>query len=274
MEYETYAAALIAHPEACVCIHKSSGEFFVMPSRAGTYLGDDCEFANPADHCSTLAEFLAAGYLLSNSDRILTAAGVVIVSDAFMFNRKNHKRKGDKNRFILSAAAIGGASKIPEVSEMKEIDWSKMPEGATHYGIHGCDNLIFIKKDRLVHLVFRDGNWSLSPFNHHDWIEPIPALCTEYVKIEDDGAFPVWDLKPMLESGVLYSKRSDGLYRQYKHSSSLVRDFLDYGVYRKTVAPVDERQEFIDAVYAALPKDEFCLDVIGCLFDAGFRKPE
>lgn len=68
------------------------------------------------------------------------------------------------------------------MTDLTKIDWSKMPEGATHYGIHGCDDLVFIKMDGLAHFVFKDENWSLSPFNHHDWIKPVPPVRTVYVK--------------------------------------------------------------------------------------------
>jgi hypothetical protein len=54
-----------------------------------------------------------------------------------------------------------------------ETEKHNIPEGATHYGIYGCDTDVYFKEDNGVFLQWHHENWSLSKFAHHKWVKPI-----------------------------------------------------------------------------------------------------
>ncbi len=109
--YNTYPEAQIDNHEAV--IYEFEGKFSLFKGVGSV----EC---NPSDHCSTLADFLAAGYELVRDDWVLGLDGnaSTVTSPTFM----NIRLEDDKNRFILSAKALNGGSKIPEKkeSEVKE----------------------------------------------------------------------------------------------------------------------------------------------------------
>ncbi|AUR84293.1 hypothetical protein NVP1052A_64 [Vibrio phage 1.052.A._10N.286.46.C3] len=126
--YNTYAEAKIANPE-CVAIYKNedANEFSVsMKTGELTITPGRWELCNPADHCSTLAEFLDAGYELVDGDYYLANGNVrPIGRGGINVKDSNSPRSCDHSIHILSAVAIGGGSKIPEnkVSEVTNIDF-------------------------------------------------------------------------------------------------------------------------------------------------------
>ncbi|AUR94705.1 hypothetical protein NVP1197A_67 [Vibrio phage 1.197.A._10N.286.54.F2] len=60
-----------------------------------------------------------------------------------------------------------------------ETEKGNIPEGATHYGIYGCDTEVYFKKDNGVFLQWQHENWNLSSFAHHKWVKPIPQTNIE-----------------------------------------------------------------------------------------------
>lgn len=67
-----------------------------------------------------------------------------------------------------------------------------------------------------------------------------PRAKVEYDHL-DRTNFNVWDLKPLFDSGELYSKTSEGEYDQYSASSPtyMLKHFMEYGVYRKVERQVE-----------------------------------
>lgn len=76
-----------------------------------------------------------------------------------------------------------------------------------------------------------------------------PRTKVEYVHL-DRTNFNVWDLKPLLDSGELYSKTSEGEYDQYCKSSPtyMLRHFMEYGVYRKVERPVEWWEDAVEFI--------------------------
>lgn len=52
------------------------------------------------------------------------------------------------------------------------IDFSKSPEGATHYGLDSHSVSYFLKINSR-YFYDNDGLWIDSPYHHHDWLKPI-----------------------------------------------------------------------------------------------------
>ena len=71
--FETYQAAKIAMPKACIVKYKYGGNyrFTGMPTREGTTLCNGSEFAEPQDHCMTVKQFLDAGHKFVDGDKFL-----------------------------------------------------------------------------------------------------------------------------------------------------------------------------------------------------------
>ena len=67
-----------------------------------------------------------------------------------------------------------------------------------------------------------------------------PRTKIEYEKL-DESNFNVWDLKPLLENGELYSKTSKGDYVLYSANAPtyMLMHFNEYGVYRKVDRSVE-----------------------------------
>lgn len=297
--YNTFAECLKNHPTEKVMT--SGSEWCMDPRVEGMFLpmnlpdGGRCSVvgekywveANPADHLMTLEEFFDEGYEFSIGDSYLGESGLPVIIGDEIGKAWSSKRNGsESNRYVLSAACFGGGSH-PEESKavevnVKEIDFSKAPEGATHYGVYGCDKLVFFKVDNGVYLYYLDDHWSLSSWSHHDWLTQIPRMRTEYVKDErtiNEIA------KAMIDGEVFYNKVGDEkFYWDSEIGRFSTTPYVGFDVaielYKKVHTQIDERQEFIDAFTKMVTSNhedgnEWSWDCIaGYAFDAGFRKPE
>ena len=283
--YYTYAEAKIENPNFDICNYVTGG--FGIPELGG---GDYFK-CNPADYCSTLAEFLDAGYELSDGDLIISiGGGVVKILSSSKIACRQKPLEDNKSRYILSAAALNGGSKIPEQkkSTVTDIDWSKMPEGATHYHNCGEGNSVWyrsLKYDRFD--IFALGS--------NEWVEavesdmllkskPIPTLREKYVKVD----MPINDIaKAMIDGEVFYDECGDTEFRWSgvefvecpKLSATLFTKKLRGKFYRKTLTPVDHKQEWIEAAYASMSGLDFriyvCNEHLEAIYDAGLAcKPE
>ena len=78
--FETYQAAKIAMPKACIVKYKYGGNyrFTGMPTREGTTLCNGSEFAEPQDHCMTVKQFLENGHKFIEGDLMIGRGGLVI----------------------------------------------------------------------------------------------------------------------------------------------------------------------------------------------------
>lgn len=123
MNYKTYAEAKIANPG---CEIVTAGKDWVFEkSLKGVFqslgdsgacrhsIGDDAwVICNPADYCSSIEEFLEAGFKLVEGDKFIGIGGcIVIVKKTSEVNVPDDE---DVNRYILSAAALNGGCKIPK----------------------------------------------------------------------------------------------------------------------------------------------------------------
>lgn len=132
MNYKTYAEARIANPDCEIvttgkdwAFEKSlKGVFQALGDSDGLRhsVGDDAwVICNPADYCSTLKEFLDAGFKLVEGDKFIGVSGSVIsVKNP---SASSCQDDSDINRYILSAAAINGGCKI-EFIEHKAESWT------------------------------------------------------------------------------------------------------------------------------------------------------
>lgn len=68
---------------------------------------------NPADHCSSIKEFLEGGYVFSIGDLFLGISGDVTEVEA-IYPQTNKCEDSDGKRYILSASALNGGCKIPK----------------------------------------------------------------------------------------------------------------------------------------------------------------
>lgn len=119
MNYKTYAEAKIANPDSEIVTTNKRWSgcddvvgYFEKRMKEHQ-LGDDAWIiCNPADHCSSLKEFLEAGLALCCGDIILDESGSVnrIVSRNTLYNKPEDC---DGTIFILSASALLGCRKIP-----------------------------------------------------------------------------------------------------------------------------------------------------------------
>jgi hypothetical protein len=128
MNYKTYAEAKIANPDCEIVMTGkdwSGSDRFIGTFEAldnGHTIGNrSWVICNPADHCSTLKEFLDAGLKLGDGDKFIGIGGyIVIVKKTSAVNVPDDE---DVNRYILSAAALNGGCKI-EFIEHKTESWS------------------------------------------------------------------------------------------------------------------------------------------------------
>jgi len=104
--YNSYEEAKIAMPEACIVKYKHDGKyrFTGMPTGEGTTLCNGSEFAEPADHCMTVEQFLNDGHKFVNGDIYIYSDGLVETVDSA--NKSNKLNMGDSSRYILRAAAL------------------------------------------------------------------------------------------------------------------------------------------------------------------------
>ena len=123
MNYKTYAEAKIANPD---CEIVTTGKNWIYDKElAGAFqprVTEGCSHAindyswvicNPANYCSTLKEFLDAGFKLVGGDKFIEVAGYVYNVDSDDLNLVNERDSGDCDRYILSSAALNGGCKIP-----------------------------------------------------------------------------------------------------------------------------------------------------------------
>ena len=119
--FETYQAAKIAMPKACIVKYKYGGNyrFTGMPTREGTTLCDGSEFAEPQDHCMTVKQFLENGHKFIEGDLMIDRGGLVIkVSSRPSYNKL---LEDDDKRYVLRAKVLEETNTIPtETQEEKE----------------------------------------------------------------------------------------------------------------------------------------------------------
>lgn len=123
MNYKTYAEAKIANPDCEIVTtgknwaHGENRKGLFEPLRfysdvVDHKLSDDAwVICNPADHCSSLKEFLEFGFKLIDGDVFIGVNGnVITVIDGCQSNIINPL---DSERYMLSASALNGGCKIP-----------------------------------------------------------------------------------------------------------------------------------------------------------------
>ena len=127
MNYKTYAEAKIANPDSeiyCAMISNDGRGIYgklidINMVTKSHYL------CNPADYCSSVKEFLEAGFKLAKGDYLINVYSNVGVAaglaDDSLPDGCDHKR------FILSAAALNGGCKIPAKAEQWSVYNNTMP---------------------------------------------------------------------------------------------------------------------------------------------------
>lgn len=123
MNYKTYAEAKIANPDCEV--FKDGKEFHAVHGLKSSPFGKGWLICNPAAYCSTLKEFLEAGFKLVDGDMFIGAncTVVTVVADC----QSSRVNALDSNRYILSAAALNGGCKIPAKVEQWTIYNNTLP---------------------------------------------------------------------------------------------------------------------------------------------------
>ena len=278
--YYTYAEAKIASPEFEVVKSKHT-DWFVVKDFGD--VNSEWSICNPADHCSTLTDFLEAGYELKSKDSILIGKGIVKYIDSVNDGYYNANDGRNEGSLILSAAALNGGSKIPEQKEstVKDIDWSKMPEGAERYLVSGGDTWWYRSEDGEIYKHFPGAsNWVKSDFiSRWEEAKPIPTLRETFVKVD----MPINDIaKAMIDGEVFYSEDgkkcaswSDGYFcNNYGLQCILTGPF-----HRKTLTPVDHKQGWIEAAHSLMNgldgQVDICIEHLAAIYDAGLAcKPE
>lgn len=111
--YNSYAEAKIANPESAIF----SGVRGDFATRDDELWFNEC---NPAYHCSTIEEFLAAGFMLAAGDIYIDE--IIGVTKVDWCNPNQTALPNDNKRYILSAKALGGGCKIPP--KQPSVEWS------------------------------------------------------------------------------------------------------------------------------------------------------
>ncbi|MGL4518062.1 MAG: hypothetical protein ACRCUH_15385 [Shewanella sp.] len=129
--YKSYSEAKIANP-ACEIVTPSIDSS--MPSSMEPMFEVKAEheigkfawvICNPADHCSSLKEFLVAGFKLAKGDYLINIWGDVGVAAGT--DGDNLPDGDDYKRYILSATALNGGCKIPAKVEQWTIYNNTIP---------------------------------------------------------------------------------------------------------------------------------------------------
>lgn len=134
MNYKTYAEAKIANPDCELVTTGKDWEFEKSLKGVFQALGDSnglrhsigdesWVICNPADHCSTLKEFLDAGLKLVEGDVYVETSGRGKVVDSKNSPIVNSAWSNDCDRYILSSVALNGGCKI-EFIEHKAEPWT------------------------------------------------------------------------------------------------------------------------------------------------------
>lgn len=135
MNYKTYAEARIANPDSEIVTtgknwdyeKETIGTFEVRVFDDGAHIisNEAWVICNPADYCSSLKEFLNAGFKLAKGDYLINVWGNVGVAagaaDDNLLDGCDHKR------FILSASALNGGCKIPSKAEQWTVYNNTLP---------------------------------------------------------------------------------------------------------------------------------------------------
>lgn len=133
MNYRTYAEAKIANPDSEIVTTGKNWSGHYSDQKVGTFEKQGCHIisenawviCNPADHCSSLKEFLEAGFKLVEGDKFIDVnANVISVEN---YNASNVINDSDANRYILSAAALNSSCKIPDKVEQWTVYNNTMP---------------------------------------------------------------------------------------------------------------------------------------------------
>lgn len=137
MNYKTYAEAKIANPDSEIVTTGKNWGF--DRQLLGTFqpretnecahsIGDRAwVICNPADYCSSLKEFLEAGFKLVEDDKFIEVIGCIYKVQSDDFDSANRKDSQDCNRYILSAAVLNGGCKIPAKAEQWTVYNNTMP---------------------------------------------------------------------------------------------------------------------------------------------------
>ena len=133
--YKSYAECKIANPDSEIV---TTGKNWKWAKNAiGTFSAcnagikkcdsqDGWVVCNPANHCSTLKEFLDAGLKLVEGDEFIGIGGnIVSVENADASNMRDDE--DDEFRYILSSAALNGGCKIPAKAEQWTVYNNTLP---------------------------------------------------------------------------------------------------------------------------------------------------
>lgn len=125
--YKSYAEAKIANPDSEIVT--TSKNWVYDKELIGTFqprVTEGCSHSindyswpicNPADYCSTLKEFLEAGFKLARGDVVMTLNCSISKIKDDSVDTWNHCGDNDNGFFILSAAALNGGCNIPDKAE-------------------------------------------------------------------------------------------------------------------------------------------------------------
>ncbi|AUR86341.1 hypothetical protein NVP1084O_134 [Vibrio phage 1.084.O._10N.261.49.F5] len=205
--YDSYAAAKIAMPEST--IYEYEGNFSLFKGLGST----EC---NPADHCSTLAEFLEAGYKLVDGD-VVWHDGVKCLFKMSRHDDYNSPMGCDHKISILSAAAIGGGSKIP--AQQKRTKESTAIETLEKMGFE-----------------WKGGElWKPPVGSAPEYIKP-KRTNVEYVKVIES----IFDLKGEFERGDLYVFNG-GNYTECKYDGDVATGFVHAKLFRRIETEISAR---------------------------------
>lgn len=134
--YKSYAEAKIANPDSEIVTtgknwkwsKKAIGTFVACISGvANNHTQDGWVICNPSDHCSSLKEFLDAGFKLVKGDAYVEVSGKCKVINNENSPFVNSSWKNDCDRYILSAAALNGGCKIPAKADQWNVYNNTLP---------------------------------------------------------------------------------------------------------------------------------------------------
>ncbi|AUS01641.1 hypothetical protein NVP1287O_68 [Vibrio phage 1.287.O._10N.286.55.C7] len=260
--YNTYQAAKIAMPLACIIHNTEDGYFFGMPSREGTTLSDDgCIFAEPQDYCMTVEKFLSDGYKFVEGDLILGCGDRVIKVDGSI-QLWNSPEDADARNFILSAAALEEDKPLLQTGEEYEHTKALNFIYDRLIIVHG-ENQNFDYMHKLKNAI-KLVEGVESPCNQSAAKEK-PRTKVEYVKVVDS----IFDLRPDFEAGDLYISHCDGHYQQILSESSLHLACAQGLLYRRIETPMTEREAFVESATHILKSGMSDAEYAGALFDSG-----
>lgn len=123
MRYKTYAEAKIANPDSD--IFTNDKEFKAVKDAPTSHFPNGWVVCNPADYCSSIKEFLEAGYIFSVGDFFIGIDGEVI--SVRCANSSSVPYDDDYKRYILSTATLNGGCKIPAKAEQWSVCNNTLP---------------------------------------------------------------------------------------------------------------------------------------------------